>query len=550
MKSNLLQQILKRHWVLHPYLFAAYVVLAPLAHNIGNFGLAGVRALLVSVIGTIFVVVILRLLVRDAVKAGLISSALILMVFSYGHVKTVMQSWQISAWFAKDIILAPVWILGFGFWVFWVLKKSKNLVGVSGYLNWVGVILIIFPLYQIGSFSRQIEKINAEMPKIAEQIQQDSGARAEDFEYTAALGEKPDIYYIILDAYAREDMLAELYGYDNSNFTRFLEEHGFYVAKDSQANYLNTVLSLSSSTNMSHVHTIPDQLRQRVGSETDWMIYRTAGLLIRQNLIGRILKEQGYTTVVFESGYGGTQVHDPDIYVSSPNIDEQGSWERSFEFMLLDTSLSTLLTKLSGDETPFQSFFDEHRERILFSLNNLANFADADGDYFVFAHIIAPHNPYVFGSNGEAISDEDPFTLLDLKPPSQDSVDRYLAQLHYLNSLVMATIEQILEKSDTPPIIILQADHGSRVYQQSDPSPEVQYRLIVPILNAYHWPGVSGDPLYETITPVNTFRLLLNYYFGGDLDLLDDSSYVLVQQGSHSEFIDACDVYPVCPAEE
>jgi hypothetical protein len=31
--------------------------------------------------------------------------------------------------------------------------------------------------------------------------------------------------------------------------------------------------------------------------------------------------------------------------------------------------------------------------------------------------------------------------------------------------------------------------------------------------------------LYESITPVNTFRLVFNLYFGGSYDLLGDKNY-------------------------
>jgi hypothetical protein len=47
----------------------------------------------------------------------------------------------------------------------------------------------------------------------------------------------PDIYYVILDGYARADILDELYGYDNSRFLDYLERHGFFVAETSHSNY-------------------------------------------------------------------------------------------------------------------------------------------------------------------------------------------------------------------------------------------------------------------------------------------------------------------------
>ncbi len=43
-----------------------------------------------------------------------------------------------------------------------------------------------------------------------------------------AASEMPDIYYIILDAYTRDDILAGAYGLNNRPFLQELEERGFY----------------------------------------------------------------------------------------------------------------------------------------------------------------------------------------------------------------------------------------------------------------------------------------------------------------------------------
>jgi len=50
------------------------------------------------------------------------------------------------------------------------------------------------------------------------------------------------------------------------------------------------------------------------------------------------------------------------------------------------------------------------------------------------------------------------------------------------------------------------------------------------ILNAYHLPGVSPEAagLYPAITPVNSFRVVLNVLFGADLPLLPDRYYAQV----------------------
>src|SRR5690606_9774336 len=89
----------------------------------------------------------------------------------------------------------------------------------------------------------------------------DDGGRGESLENHLAslehvkgkLGYVPDIYYVIMDGYARSDTLKRDYGYDNSQFEGFLKEKGFHVIEDSRSNYRWTFLSLASSLNMEHL---------------------------------------------------------------------------------------------------------------------------------------------------------------------------------------------------------------------------------------------------------------------------------------------------------
>ncbi|HSQ38856.1 MAG TPA: hypothetical protein VLM78_01750 [Anaerolineales bacterium] len=44
------------------------------------------------------------------------------------------------------------------------------------------------------------------------------------------------------------------------------------------------------------------------------------------------------------------------------------------------------------------------------------------------------------------------------------------------------------------------------------------------ILNAYYLPN-HADAVSESITPVNTFRIVFNLYLGGNFELLPDESF-------------------------
>jgi hypothetical protein len=101
---------------------------------------------------------------------------------------------------------------------------------------------------------------------------------------------------------------------------------------------------------------------------------------------------------------------------------------------------------------------------------------------------------------------------------------RYRDQLAFLNTKILEAVDAILRGSAAPPVIVVQGDHGSRAYTDFD-RPEASYfKENLAILNAYHLPGGAASLAYPAISPVNTFRLIFKYYFGADLDLLEDRS--------------------------
>jgi len=96
----------------------------------------------------------------------------------------------------------------------------------------------------------------------------------------------------------------------------------------------------------------------------------------------------------------------------------------------------------------------------------------------------------------------------------------YINQVKFANKEMLSVIDMLLMDSKRPPVIIIQGDHG--------PPPEISltYSEKMPILNAYYLPGKQAEQmLYPSISPVNTFRVILNSYFGKNLPLLEDKSY-------------------------
>jgi hypothetical protein len=327
--------------------------------------------------------------------------------------------------------------------------------------------------------------------------------RGSDLKY-AALPENPlpDIYYIILDMYGGSIGLKEKLGYSNDEFLDYLRNKGFYVAEGSYSNYAQTYLSLASSLNMQYIH---DTTESR-GGESKSLIPLAKS--IKDNKVYRFLKLQGYRYIHFRSRWGATRYNQ----YADANIGLVSIIERSdFTEMLMST---TMLLPLNS-----RYRYTVKRKKDLYAFARLQEMPDIEGPKFVLAHFLLPHPPFLFGPHGEEII----FTERQLAGDPTRYRTYYLGQLIFLNKKLRSVIDQILSKSTNPPIIILQGDHGLGISAEEEARGDYAKRMS--ILNAYHLPHNGTRLLSDSISPVNSFRLIFRHYFHAQYDLLDDRSF-------------------------
>jgi hypothetical protein len=219
-----------------------------------------------------------------------------------------------------------------------------------------------------------------------------------------------------------------------------------------------------------------------------------------------------------------------------------GDGINSFESMELNTSAGMLLYEFNSylpkTIRNFLSAYVLHRERILYALDTLDGMGTTPGPKFVFVHILAPHNPFVFGPNGEYIERKTPFTLNDDRDvvAMKDYVAGYRNQVTYLNQRMLAIVDSLIQTSSQPPIIIIQGDHGTMRL------PGWQNT----ILNAYYLPDTTTTSLYQGISPVNSFRVIFNAYFSGHLPLLPDQACAMNASGDPFSCVPVTDPNPQC----
>jgi hypothetical protein len=296
---------------------------------------------------------------------------------------------------------------------------------------------------------------------------------------------------------------------------QFLREKGFYVSDRATSNYPQTQLSLSSALNLQYLN---DSLQELGATGDRSVLYE----LFQHPLLRRLLTEQGYQYVALPSVVLTMQVRDADIYLSPTD-----SNMTEFEAFLLSTSMLDIAVDSWNVDLPVMSY-ELHRKYLLYTLETLDDVASIAGPKFVFAHILLPHPPFIFDRDGNFVPPNGPYMTWDasLFLGSTEEYQRgYTAQIAFLNKKLMQAISGILAHSPTPPIIILQGDHGPGSYFNLEELKNPCLKERYSILNAYYFPDQNYSSLYPSVTPINSFRIVLNQYFDANLELLEDRNY-------------------------
>ncbi|MFC2026004.1 hypothetical protein ACFLUC_02290 [Chloroflexota bacterium] len=493
-----MQTLLDKH--IYPFLFAVYPVLALLGSNIEEIKIyPAFRVLLVSILISAVIYFSLVRMIKDRDKAALVTSLVLILFFSYGHIYNLFKSSE--KWgsiFGRHRILLSIWIILVIAGVLFILRKNAGKKSLNRFLNVIAITAVVIPIIQISTYG--VSNFSSGLSTPANYGTQNVlSLRPNEL--------SPDIYYVILDAYARDDTLLEDFKLDNSQFLTQLEDIGFFVGYCSQSNYAQTALSLATSLNLNYLEALGDQYTP--GSTTRVGIRE----LIQDSKVRNLLENLGYLVVSFETGFKITQWEDADIY-KSPRKGIQGDSQffggiNDFEVLLLRNSLVRIVIDGSVLLPQFlQPDLDNpkrvHHERVHYVIDQLGQLPDIPGPKFVFAHLVIPHGPFVFEANGDFVEYD------KLYHPG------YKDQITFINHQLAPILQEIIRNSDPKPIIILQADHGA---VRSAPDKRMH------ILNAYFLPGDGEELVYEGISPVNTFRIIFNRYFGGNYDLLEDVSY-------------------------
>lgn len=510
-------KMLNRNLPFHPVLLAAAPVTMLYVHNRSEVSASSLPIpllLCVAFVGLAWLA--FGFLLRSAVKGAVLASTLAVLFLSFGHF-TAATVWYFSEWGQMElarpqfdwavlvfIILA---LLTLGAWLW---RTRRPLLGLNHFLNVTSAVLVLLSVFNV---VRGIPGSPDDRPSWVAMRGASPDPAAETMT-VPHITSRPDVYFILADAHARADVLRDVYGGDGETFLSELEERGFEIARNSWANYSVTLLAAPAILNY-------DYLRDLDGStRATWEQMRDR---IRDSQLLRRLKAHGYTIVGFETGFEFTKLTDADVIYSPSRV--HGN---EFHYALLKT---TPLPLLVGDI----SLLSEgalKRLDTLFLLETAPYVAHDPAPTFAWIHLTIPHAPFVFGPSGENVErryrNTEDFGANRRTPSQQaDYREGYRGQVAFTQSMILRLVDEILERSQEPPIILVLSDHGPRLNTIRDENwRDSDLREAMANLTACYFPGQDASSLlYDSITPVNVVRTMLNEYFAADLPLVEDRIY-------------------------
>lgn len=318
-----------------------------------------------------------------------------------------------------------------------------------------------------------------------------------------AHAELPDVYFVVVDGYGRQDVLAGRYGFRNDLLIDALESEGFFVPRHAWANYSMTHAAIPSMLAMDYVLS-PGQ---RVGSKERLALYDVIG---GDNPVVEYLRSAGYRYVHIESDWAGS------------NCSEMA--DRCVPRYFLDESVWALIEKTPVEPAIRQRVGHPHSQSSLHVFGHLLEEAlrpaRDERPKFVYAHVLSPHPPLYLDRHCTLRLDSG-LGGMNLTAPWDSEQSRahrmaaYVEQVECVNQRILEFVEHLAPEA----VVLISADHGpdsrGQLFKPLAQWNREDVRERLAIFSAYRLPA-RCEPAQD-ISSVNAFRLILGCLFEGDL---------------------------------
>ena len=509
----------KKFNIIHPFLLSLCPVLFIYSQNIRETPVQEVILLTLLVLFAAALLWLLtRFIIKNNEKSSFIISLLLVLSFSYGHIYLLVDDFTLgNTDIGRHQYLLIPFAISFVAGIYYFVKTKRRLNNASTISNAIAVTFLAVTLMSIVTYNiENIDSFDSELITTETSL----GTYDPTIEtFTPRQGEiknYPDVYYIVLDAYSSASSLKKFVNFDNQEFISYLTNKGFSVNHKSYSNYDRTIPSITSTMNMMYLDSLTEE---QVGN-----LWLKDEMLVKSTVLQNF-KSAGYKNIILHRAI--------TIFNDSPLSDLEMCKKSKFtNSQLLSMTIRTSILGFLLEKWELQQMRDAA----------LCNFSELqkqhqkfDEPIFVFSHILVPHPPFLFDSEGNPVSSVRPEGL-----ESWQNEEGYINSIKFANKKIMQVVDELLTDPKNHPIIIIQADHGYGFDIDSSKPNKESLEQRMSIFSAYYLPGTEENLSDNVITPVNTFRIIFNSYFNTDYDLLENKMYLI--DDYNADYVDVTDI--------
>lgn len=492
----------------YPLLIAGYFPLYMMAANWATFDLGDVvPPLLACILAALVGVVVVAAVLRNVHRAALWIALLLIPVLYIRLVQEVVNGLG-EPWIGRlsgthvlaglVLTLVPIALLS---------GPGRNFTRIA---NVAAAVMIAFPAVSLLQKAVATNAIEAVARSDAER------QRRALFADARADATKPNIVHIVLDGYSRQDVLNDLYGFDNSAFLDALRGKGFAVADRATTPYGQTLLAMSSILSADYLSGIDERARSE---DLDGLAYkRFLRERLQYNPVMETLSGLGYQLAATGGTYDPVRLRRVDRFLSPlPLSNFASSVFAETVFYPIFLAAGGVL----GDGT--REIFTTPLER------------DLKSPFFLYAHAIAPHPPFNVDRHGNPIRPRggEWRNLNDGADFTQGKIERqrmyirgYLDKLMFVNTQILSYVDRIIADVPDPKVIIIHSDHGGGLHIDHDRAEASCLKeRYSPLLAVFSSDGRLQEALPPDANLVNLYRLVFNTYFAADLPPLPGRTF-------------------------
>ncbi len=446
------------------------------------------------------------LLIRHVRAAGIWAAVILLPYLFWAPFHDFLKSLPLPSRLSSYTVLLSLYFLAIIASLFFLRKKKPALTRFTFFLNLLFIVFIGLEIFTTGYKLGNGQLTQLDIGK--------NNTTAHLLSMPAKPAVAPDIFFAVFDEYASSRSLATYLNFDNSALDTLLTRNNFFVADKSQSNYNSTPHSLTATLNLNFLQADLE------GAPSDPRHILQAQYAYERSFLPAMLDSLGYRIVnlglmdFVNHPSTGPSFFDRDMDAVFLNETMGGRiyWQIWWNF----TERWNWLRKSSEKKAKRQQ---EVINRNKTNFNGLlAELKTQDNrPKFVMTHMLLPHRPYYLDRQGRPRIIDNDYSL------SNDSL--YLDQLYYTNTWITQIAQAANQPFERPRVVIVAGDHGKR--DNTLPIPERIKDKQFMNLAAYYFSDGRDSLLYPSVTPVNSFRIVLNNYFNTKLLLLPDSSIMI-----------------------